>query len=473
MKGVQGNVLKAYGTKFRFAWYGLLRVNEARPAREVLDRWREQVTFGSAEPRLEGSHLNLAFTHAGLNALGTPSEWLAPLPEDFTAGAVARSHDRAESAAEHWEYGREPAHLLAMVNAPSAEARTSAVERLERELGDAMAIEHRQPAGLLDHPAPSAPGFDGAVTCADRFSREHFGFADGCSQPSIEGRGHDDTGNGVRATRFASGLRELLETWGWLKPARYWRGVAQGEFLLGYANEDGEPAPGSDSPLCEHGTFMVYRKLQQDVRAFREHTEAWAARQGIAADRVQARIVGRWQDGTPLALSHEGPEPSIALDRLRANAFDYAEDPNGELCPLGAHIRRTNPRDDLPAGGEATMRHRMIRRGMPYGPAYDDDPAETDRGLVFICYGSSISRGFETVQHQWCDSGHALGLGAQPDYLLQQRPAPGAPLVGSLEIDGPDRILPPPERPFVTVRGMEYLLLPGRGALERLVAGKA
>jgi hypothetical protein len=92
---------------------------------------------------------------------------------------------------------------------------------------------------------------------------------------------------------------------------------------------------------------------------------------------------------------------------------------------------------------------------------------------VFICYATSIRRGFETVQNQWCDSGHALGLGAQPDYLLQQRPAPGAPLVGSLEIDGPDRILPPPERPFVTVRGMEYLLLPGRGALERLVAGKA
>ena len=459
---LQGNVLSSYGTGYRFGWYGLLRAGPG--AGDVLRRWSEHITFGrgSAAPRFGDSHLNLAFTRAGLEALGAPTEWLDPLPEDFTQGAAARSPglgDRAESAREQWEFGREPAHVLVAIHSPGEQARDAAVARLKAELAGALELVHEQEAGLFDHP-DGHPSAGADVTCADEFSREHFGFADGCSQPSIEGWHSDHAGNGVLATRFPRSFpAEVLETLGLRKPARRWRGVAPGEFVLGCADEDGAVAPGSDSPLCEHGTFMVYRKLQQDVETFREHTRS---------DAVRARIVGRWQDGTPLALSPGRPDTAIALDRRRANDFDYGEDPDGLGCPLGAHVRRTNPRDDLPAGGEATMRHRMIRRGMPYGTPYADAPEDPDRGLMFICYGASISRGFEAVQRQWCDTGFPFGLGDQPDYLLQQRPAPGEDLIGSLQI-GPEDFLAPPPKPFVIVRGTEYLLLPGRSALRRLV----
>jgi Dyp-type peroxidase family len=450
---VQGNVLRAYGVGFPRATYLLLRVQPGREAgaRALLDRWRRRVSFDGE--RADRAHLNLAFTFHGLQALRAPVEGL---PRDFCEGAAARSQDigdRAESARERWEFGSPPAHVLAVVHGTDEPG-----HELRAELaGGPLTIVHEQEAGLL-HRGEAAIG-DDTSTCSAIFNREHFGFADGCSQPAIDGLHDDHDGDGVLETVLPpSGLPGLLETVGLREPRRRWRGVALGEFVLGYGDEDWDQPEGSASPLGPDGTFMVYRKLEQDVELFYAHTEECAERLGLDGATVRARIVGRWPDGTPLALSPHGPDPEIALDRARANHFGYADDPAGVKCPVGAHIRRTNPRDALPAGGEATMRHRMIRRGMPY-----------DRGLLFVCFGASIERGFETVQRDWCDRGFALGL-EQPDYLLQQRPAPGEPLTGTLQI-GPTQVLPPPPAPFVTVRGTEYLLLPGRHALERITRG--
>ena len=163
-------------------------------------------------------------------------------------------------------------------------------------------------------------------------------------------------------------------------------------------------------------------------------------------------------NGTPLDISPHEPVPAIALNRHRANDFDYSDDPAGHRCPLGAHVRRTNPRTGLPGGAETTMRHRIIRRGMPY--------QEGDRqGLLFIAYNSSIKEGFETIQRLWCLDGAALGLGGEPDYLLQQ-PRAGTPLSGMVVNHDPAKPqrIDPPRRPFVTVRGCEYLFLPSRRA---------
>jgi Dyp-type peroxidase family len=467
---VQGGVLKGYRIDFHTTWYGLLRVRDADGARRVLRGWAEHVSFTGEDPKLDGAHLNLAFTYEGLQALGAREQWLSPLPHEFAEGAAARSAelgDRADSAKESWQFGAPSAHVLAIVHAASPKARDEAVARLEADLGEALVLEHVQAAGLLDRdPHLNAPNPGIHTTCASDFNREQFGFADGCSQPSIEDDRRDDVGDGVLATCFATGLRTWLEMYG-LEPRRYWRGVAPGEFLLGYVNEDGEAAPGSASPLCPHGTFMVYRKLEQDVATFNEHTEGWAREAGLDPGKVRAAVVGRWPDGTPLTKSPGAQDGRLAYDRTSANDFGYRGDTQPR-CPFGAHTRRTNPREDLPAGGEGTMRHRMIRRGMPYGPLYEDDRETTERGLMFICYGASISRGFETVQRAWCDTGFALGLGHQPDYLLQQRPAPGEAPIGALPITD-DLVLPPPPKPFVTVRGTEYLLMPGRSGLQVLL----
>ena len=104
-----------------------------------------------------------------------------------------------------------------------------------------------------------------------------------------------------------------------------------------------------------------------------------------------------------------------------ANDFRYGEDRDGRRCPLGAHIRRSNPRDALGFEGALSMRHRMIRRGMPYGPPLPegvDADDGTDRGLVFVSFQASIARQFEGVQGPWLSDGNIFGLGHDKDFLL-------------------------------------------------------
>ena len=149
---------------------------------------------------------------------------------------------------------------------------------------------------------------------------------------------------------------------------------------------------GRKESLLRNGTYLVYRKLEQDVDGFNEHhllEEARRYREALGLqepeehvrEMLAAKIVGRWRDGAALSILEERPPQETAdiankADEDPDNDFRYARtDAAGYICPRGAHIRRTNPRDGLVGGGKMSSRHRIIRRGMPY-----DDPAETARG---------------------------------------------------------------------------------------------
>jgi Dyp-type peroxidase family len=211
---------------------------------------------------------------------------------------------------------------------------------------------------------------------------------------------------------------------------------------------------------------MVFRKLRQDVARYRE-VVARTARDHFNGDveLVAAKIVGRWRDGTPVTLAPERTDPALAADRSRGNDFTFRDDPRGERCPLGAHIRRANPRDALPGGFARSRRHRIIRRGMPYGPVLppgsDDDGA--DRGLVFVCFNASIRRQFETV-NAWLIDGNLFGLGTDSDYLLGANERTD----GKMTIQGRPPTFVSPQWPLVITRGGEYLFLPGIAALHAL-----
>jgi Dyp-type peroxidase family len=401
-------------------------------------------------------------------------------PEEFRQGALARAEengDVGDSAPAKWMAGLGQGHVLLFAHAPNADALNHFVERLLIGIGDSMEVLHDLSAARL---APRRYGESGAEpppwpdpsSCSSAYDREHFGFADGCSQPAIEGVHQDPSGSGVYANaplswwRPLQWLEQLLLELGVRQPRRRWRPVRTGEFLLGYENEDARLPPGPPAPLGPNGTFMVYRPIEQHVEVFDRYVAEQARLLDIRPEVLRAKIVGRWPDGTPLTLSPERPDATIATNRRRANDFLYQErangyrgDPDGYGCPLGAHIRRGYPRDGLPGGGERTMRHRIIRRGMPYG-ARDAQ----ERGLAFVCFSASISDGFEFIQRSWCNRGEMLGLGKQRDVLLQQGP-PEA-LTG-MTIPGRDNrtaVLSPPPQALVTVRGCEYLFLPSRTA---------
>ena len=169
---------------------------------------------------------------------------------------------------------------------------------------------------------------------------------------------------------------------------------------------------------------MVWRKLHQDVALFRHVLrEAAAALRRTATRRSsRPRSSGAGRNGTPLVALARRPASRTSTPRPPgANDFRYAgDDPDGRRCPLGAHIRRSNPRDALGFDGLLSFRHRMIRRGMPYGPPLPAEATEDDardRGLVFVCFNASISRQFEGVQAQWLNDGNIFRLGHDSDFL--------------------------------------------------------
>jgi deferrochelatase/peroxidase EfeB len=479
---VQGNVVRPYGTAFCWTKYVFLKATKfTADTRHVVALWLAKTTYGDparnldvgstscdANPRTERdvpddelAFVNIAFTFSGLCALELPKHVLATFPEDFRAGAKKR----APKLGDQWSTRTDTiplhdAHLMLTVHSRSARGARKMWQELD-------AINSR-----MRHPFETVHCLDAGIL-PKGIERDRFGFADGRSQPAIEAVDIDAVGDGVYAGAHPRGpaLRRqaslMLEDFGLRPLSRSWRLIRTGELLLGYENEDGDLPGGSDAPLGPNSTFMVYREMDQNVDGFREYVKKWAARVGLSQGELRAKIVGRWQNGTP-AIRRRIDPGDVAADRRRANDFLYGEDPNGYGCPLGAHARRANPRDALPGGAEQTMRHRIIRRGMPY--RHVTDAYGSDRqGLAFICFNASVENGFEFIQRFWINDGEAFGLGSQRDFLLQHWDQSGAGTKMVIQGFRP-AILDAPDEPFVKVRGCEYLFVPSRSACTWLAA---
>jgi Dyp-type peroxidase family len=479
---IQGNVVRAYGSAFSHARYLLLDLDSLCTPKASVAGWLDAATFGAPDRHeATAARLGIAFTFDGLAAFGVPRKVLRGFPADFREGASRRAKDVGDTGDDDWpEWGDfEKGHVLVTVHGKDSHRLDAFVEAHVRSAlkpGRGPVDEVR--AGHDSRAAQTRPR--GPRACHD-FNREQFGFADGCSQPAIAGVGATPAGDGIYAVSPRHGARAFrflelaAEDLGIRAIPRHWRGLRAGEFLLGYENEEGCEPEGPPSPLGPNGTFMVYRVIEQHVARFHEYAcecaEELRAKTGDPswdAELVQAKIVGRWQDGTPLTLSPDRPDPAIAASKRRANDFLYRSrgliggDADGFGCPLGAHVRRVNPRDALPGGSERTMGHRIIRRGMPYDVRNEVE----EMGLAFVCYGASIERGYEFILREWCNTGTAFGLGGERDFLLQQH----KPLSG-MTIPGPDGgtvRLPPPREPFTTAHGCAYLFAPSRAACDWL-----
>jgi Dyp-type peroxidase family len=453
---VQGIVLRGYGG-LPAASYLLLAVSDPVKARATLGALHARIARGT--PASRESALQLAFTHPGLVSLGLSEEARSGFSREFSTGMVTPHRSRflgdvGDSAPERWQWGG-PAtptvHALAIVLADSQTRLDATLTALQKELSSGGFRELRTlPASQL-------------------FGYEHFGFVDGISQPAIDG--------------YHEGSSELHR-------------IRPGEFLLGYPNEydlyterpllepssdlsghlplDPEGSPRHD--LGRNGTYLVFRQLRQDVPLFRaklsELTRKPDGSVDLAArERLAARMVGRWPSGAPLIEAPYSDEPSKAQN----NEFRYQrEDPAGLKCPIGAHVRRANPRDALaPSPGTrdslaVNRRHRLLRRGRTYGPPLAE--AETDkldRGLHFIALNANIIRQFEFIQHSWLVDPRFNGMSGQADPLLSALPdnqfvVQGDPV--STRCTGLPR--------FVNVVGGAYFFLPGLRALRFLSESK-
>lgn len=151
--------------------------------------------------------------------------------------------------------------------------------------------------------------------------------------------------------------------------------------------------------LGRNGSLLVVRQLRQDRVAFDDYTQPQKDH-GLLA----AKMMGRWRNGTPLALSPTHALPELAV----ANEFGCADDRGGDRCPLGAHIRRGNPRDSLGQDGPKSLTnvdmYRILRRGRVYGAPRRVHGRHLERGLMFMCFKVSLSRQFEHVQQTWVNN---------------------------------------------------------------------
>jgi len=227
--------------------------------------------------------------------------------------------------------------------------------------------------------------------------------------------------------------------------------------------------PGSKD-FGRNGSYLVYRQLAQDVEAFWEFSKKASEKfpdPKRDATWVASKMVGRWPDGASLALSPDKNDPDLVEGD--ENYFKYTTlDPDGQHCPFGSHVRRSNPRDCLYPNAEKstsfTNFHRIIRRGRSY------ETEDKERGLNFICFNASIENQFEFIQHEWLNNPKFA------DKLYQDSdPISGVQDLKHPEATGTFTIPCQPVRTrvhglprFVHVRGSGYFFMPGRAAIEYL-----
>jgi len=448
---IQGLLASGYG-HLREARFLLLAIDDPALAGAWLGRLADELTTARAKSR--GAAVNVALAASGLAKLGLPPA-LGKLSNRFLDGMTAEPRSRAlgdvdGDAPEHWRWGgptTAPVDLLLLLYAEDE----SSLATLEQRL----------------------TGADAGLELVERLDtqwsdREHFGFRDGIAQPVVEGLREGPPDDTIKA----------------------------GEFVLGYPNEYGEVTGrplvsrsadpdgilstddvSGDADLGRNGCYLVLRQLSQDVAGFwsfldRVTSDADGRSDPDARARLAARIVGRWPNGEPLVLAPDGPR----AQPYAVNEFRYHDlDPDGLRCPLGAHIRRSHPRDmlDPDPGSERSIAidklHRLLRRGRGYGSPIAPDAApgggaEDERGLHFICLCANIARQFEFVQHTWLNNPKFNGLYDDADPLV-------GPAGRSLTVQAKPvrkRVTGLPS--FVGVRGGAYFFLPGVRAVRYLAS---
>ena len=222
-------------------------------------------------------------------------------------------------------------------------------------------------------------------------SRVHFGYTDGISMTTIRGG----------PERYPADHQQPCEPWLFVL-----RDEAENYFV---------PEP---RELGLNGSFAVFKMIRTDVVGFENFLQS--NKDKIDPELLAAKMCGRWRNGVPLALSPETDSPPGGIRPEQLNNFEYVNadgsgDPKGLRCPVGAHIRRINPRGQPVTGqgqpGGSNNTHRLIRRGMPYGPAYDPkQPYDgIERGLFGYFINSSIENQYEFVLGHWVNDSEFAG----------------------------------------------------------------
>ncbi len=464
---VQGGILKSLATKARPIRQGallLMSIVNAGAARKFINNLK--IHFDGAENASADPSITIAFTPYGLRRIGLPTDVIDHFPKEFREGMEMRSGilgDMRENHPRRW--------TLPSRNWPpvvDAAGNTDELVRPPVELSEVdlviqirtTEVQQNYLDGLIKKLA--GPGKDGVVLLSvehmvANYNGEtgefidHFGFRDGISQPKPK-------------TTVASGSPNSRDD------------VALGEVLLGYKNDRDDFAPLPFESLAPwrqtkrkialeyqlNGTFLVIRKLEQDVGTFEAFIKDEVSRINkeyptltpqMTADKLKAKLLGRWPNGEPLIPAADGS----------LNNFDYSRDQKGDLCPFASHVRRTNPRNTF----QGRPSPRILRRGMLFGSQVGSEPV----GLMFMAYNSSIAEQFETIQ-RWINGGNSTDIASgHNDPLLGGTPKSGElyPVERVFRFVENDQVISVSmPKAFVKLHWGQYFFVPSKDALAKL-----
>jgi deferrochelatase/peroxidase EfeB len=375
---VQGTILRGY--RVDLARHFILKITDAAAAGTFISNL---VHGTGGMPRITRARrwhvkpdcfVNISFTAPGLKAMGITDDELSSFDPAFVAGATSPGvagvvGDTGTSDPSTWLGGIgtwQNAHVVLSL------------------------WVHEDPAVLESQSATLRAGFAAGMTellfhdaTALPDNHVHFGYRDNIAQPTVIGappRKHNIPDD---------------------QPP-----VPTGEFLLGYTNAGGGVYSVQPSQLSLNSSYAAFRILEQDVVGFEQFLQDFAPQAGVDPEMLAAKVCGRWRNGNPLELMPDEPGTVLPNDQLNdftyVNTVDTSQDDTlGLRCPIGSHIRRTNPRNMAVTGTDSTH-HRITRRAMPYGPAYDPaSPTQVPRGLIGYFINASVFNQFQFIQGQW------------------------------------------------------------------------
>lgn len=439
---IQGNVLPGFGANFMTfiglkiaagaeasarRWLRSLEpcVTTLRQMTTVREVRRAVARATGIRPAMPDLLLNVALSYSALEAFGLDVSGVEPIFRRSMREANFHDPEGVE-----WALGDTPEKTADVLLIIGSDVETIVTEYEQSLMGR---IE-----GLHPIYVERGAGLVGDV--------EHFGFRDGISQPGVRGRLSARPDHVLTRRYFEAGDPRATTH---ARPGQPL--VWPGQFVFGYPVqvEDEPETPGliADPPVpwMLNGSYMVYRRLSQDVAAFRrfasDHAPTVSQKLGrnVSADELQAMIVGRWPDGTPLVRSPERPDPATADNDDLINFFSFADDePDARVvvdgksmsvpgapgddaasrCPHFAHIRKVNLRDKGTDKGSPLL-FRILRRGIPFGfPFVEGEEDGIDRGLLFVSYQRNLELQFMTLVETWMNApdapegfGHDLLVG--------------------------------------------------------------
>ncbi|KAF7541624.1 dyp-type peroxidase [Neopestalotiopsis clavispora] len=347
---------------------------QAQEFRELVDRTKER-------GRQPNKALNIAFSAKGLKLLGIEPKDIKDEP--FNNGQLASAKDLGDDVTK-WDpmfkdtsntfEAQDGIHGVIIVVASDKDKLQEAMNDINTD----FQLKNRQTASI------NISTIEGHVRAPEE-GHEHFGFKDGITQPFLQGLDE----NKLEKTDTA-------------------KSIPPGVILLG---RPGDPNMRGRPEWALDGSFLAFRKLEQRVPEFRADIQSLARDLNMDPELLGARLVGRWKNGGSVQMfPNQAPSQQEAQDPKKVQSVSFSIQ-DQKSCPFVAHIRKTNPRQDLEQFNidNAVAPHRIFRRGIQYGPEVGKDETKTDpdpksdkqRGLLFACYQSNITEGFEFIQKAW------------------------------------------------------------------------